>query len=277
MVIKTVKDLINPIKTFKLYYQNRDLLWQLTRRNIESKYRGSLIGVIWMFITPLLLLTIYTFVFSIIFKSKWKIDVGDSKVSFALVMLCGMAVYNVFAESISSSTSVIVQSPNLVKKVVFPLEMLPVSNVLTALFYCLVWSIILLLGILIFMNKLCFTIVLLPVILLPIFLMSCGVCWIFASLGVYFRDLQHLIGLLLQMLFFLSPIFYPVEMVPQQFRFLFDINPLTIMIQEFRDIFIFGQYPDLSMWIFNLLISLAVYQLGYFWFMKTKRGFADVI
>ena len=234
-------------------------------------------GIIWVFVTPLMLLAVYTFVFSVVFKTRWNVVMASSKTAFALIMLCGMMTYNVFSESISSAAGMIVGNPNYVKKVVFPLEILPVSAVLSALFFFCIWSVILLLGLVILMSTLCVTIIAAPLILLPLALASCGVAFVISSIGVYFRDVQHIIGICIQILFFMTPIFYPLEMVPEKYRWVLMLNPLTLVIGEMRKVFVFNQWPDPMIVGGLFLVSLVIFQIGYIWFMKTKRGFADVL
>ena len=258
-------------------WHHRDLLKQLLKRNILGCYKGSGLGGLWSFITPLFMLSIYTFVFSIIFKARWGADVGDSRAAFALTLFCGLAIYNIFSESISSSATTIVSNVNYVKKVVFPLEILPVNMLLSALFFGGIWFIILFAGIGIFMHKICLTAICLPLILLPLIFFTLGLCWLIASLGVYIRDVVHFVGLALQALFFMTPIFYPINMVPEKFQLVLRLNPLTTIIQETRKVVLYNTWPDWRMLGIIFVVSLVVFQLGYIWFMKTKRGFADVL
>lgn len=267
----------NPLRAILSIWQCRDLLWQLVRRNIQIRYKGTIMGLVWMVITPLIMLTVYTFVFSIIFKARWGTDFGDSKVAFALIMFCGMAVFNIFAESVTGSVGVITGNPNYVKKVVFPLEILPVSAVFSAFFFGLVWLTILLAGVALSMHKFCLSIICLPLVFIPLFLLCCGISWFVASLGVFVRDLAHAVGIVIQILFFMTPIIYSVEMVPDSVRPFLMINPLTSIIQTARLILIYDKWPSWSGLAIITPLSLVIFQLGYVWFMKTKRGFADVL
>ncbi|MFA6281474.1 MAG: ABC transporter permease [Candidatus Omnitrophota bacterium] len=267
----------NPANTLLEIWKYKDLLNQLTWRNIESRYKGTMMGLVWMAITPLVMLAVYTFVFSVIFKVRWGAGLNDSKAAFALVIFCGIAVFNIFSESIDNSVSVVANNPNYVKKVVFPLELLPVSSVLSACFFGLVWIGILLLGIIFFFHKIYFTAIYLPLILIPLVLFSCGFSWFVASLGVFVRDLAHATKIILQVLYFMTPIFYSVEMVPDNLKPILFLNPLTPIVQSARQVLMLGQVPDWHVLGIITLLSMAVFQLGYFWFMKTKRGFADVL
>ena len=268
---------LNPFKTINNIWQYRDLLKQLAKQNISGRYKGSGLGRIWSVVTPLFMLSIYTFVFSVIFKARWGSDVESSRAAFALTLFCGLAVYNIFSESISTSASIIPANANYVKKVVFPLEILPVNMVITALFFGLIWFAILFAGIGIFLHKICITAICLPLVLLPLLLFILGLCWFIASLGVYVRDVTHFIGIALQALFFMTPIFYPINMVPEKFRIVLRLNPLSTIIQEVRNVILYNTWPNWQMLGIIFIISLLMFQLGYAWFMKTKRGFADVL
>ena len=268
---------LNPFGILWRIWKGRDLLRQLVRRNIEVRYKGTMMGLVWMIVTPLVMLAVYTFVFGVVFKARWGAGFGDSKAAFALIMFCGMAVFNIFSESVNGSVGIVAGNPNYVKKVVFPLELLPVSSVLSACFFGLVWIGILLLGVVIFFHKICFSAIFLPLILIPLVLLSFGIAWFVASLGVFVRDLSHAIGIILQVLYFMTPIFYSVEMVPEKIRPILLLNPLTPIVQSARQVLMYAQRPDWHALGVVTLLSIVVFQLGYCWFMKTKRGFADVL
>jgi len=269
--------LFNPWIGTKIILKNRELLFQLVKRNIASRYKGSVLGLFWSLAQPLMMLAVYTFVFSVIFKARWGIDSSDSKTAFAIIMFCGMAVFNIFSESITGSCSLITGNPNYVKKVIFPLEILPVAQVSAATILGAVWFGLLLAGTAIFMQSIAWTMLLLPLMLIPLILLSCGLSFLVSSLSVFFRDIQHLIGIITQILFFMTPIFYPVQAIPEQYRWVMRINPLSSIVEQVRTVFLYGKTPDWPMYGISLLISLAVFQLGLVWFIKTKKGFADVL
>ena len=268
---------LNPLRALSGIWKGRGLLSQLVRRNIEIRYKGTMMGLVWMMVTPLVMLSVYTFVFGVVFRAHWGTWFGDSKAAFALILFCGMTVFNIFGESVSGSVGTVTGNTNYVKKVVFPLELLPVSTVLSACFLGLVWLVILLLGTVFCFHKLYLTVVFLPLIFIPLILFSCGFAWFVASLGVFFRDLSHMIGIFLQVLCFMTPIFYSLEMVPERIRLVMLFNPLTVLVQSTRQVLIFGQWPDGAALGIVTLLSVAIFQGGHFWFMKTKRGFADVL
>ena len=270
--------LFNPLLGIQIAVTHQDLLRQMLVRNIAARYRGSALGFLWSFANPLMMLSVYTFVFGVIFKARWAIvGLEDNRAAFPLIMFCGMAVFNIFSESVTTSTSVVSGNSSYVKKVVFPLELLPLCNVLTSFIFGLAWFVLVLLGSVIFIGHLSWTIVLLPLTLLPLLLISAGVSFLVASLGVYLRDMQQLVGIVTQILFFMTPIFYPVSLVPEKLRWILHLNPLSTVVEQTRRVFLYGQLPELYPCLVLLAVSLAIFQLGLAWFTKTKKGFADVI
>lgn len=250
----------------------------MVRRNIAVRYKGSVLGIIWSFAHPLLMLSVYTFVFGFIFKVRWGVDqTAIEDIPFPLIMFCGMAVFNIFAESVNASAGIVTGNPSLVKKVVFPLEILPLSNVITILIFSLAWMILLLMGTILFVHELHWTVVLLPATLFPLFLFTCGCSFFVSSLGVYLRDTQYAVGILTQILFFMTPIFYPISIVPERLRWILEYNPLSCLVEETRKVILFGMLPDWTVCGISLVISYIVFQLGLNWFSKTKKGFADVL
>lgn len=222
------------------------------------------------------MLCIYTFVFGVIFQLRWG-GSTDSKSAFAVVMLCGMSIFQIFSESVNGSCRIIVGNRNYVKKVRFPLEILPVSQVFSALILGSAWFILILLGVIFILGSLNWTILLLPLTLIPLLFLSLGCSWFVASLGVYVRDTPYCVAVILQMLYFMTPIFYPTSAVPEGFRWLHRINPLALIVEETRKILVYGVLPDWRLLALALAASIVVAQLGLLWFIRTKRGFADVI
>jgi len=270
--------LLNPLLGLRIVSLHRDLLLQMLLRNIAARYRGSALGFIWSFATPLVMLAVYTFVFGIVFKARWGIEAFENnRAAFPVIMFCGMAVFNVFSESVNSSTTIVVASPSYVKKVVFPLELLPLCNVLTSFVFGLAWFALLFVGTVVFLQQLSWTMLFLPMTLLPLLLLSAGVSFLVSSLGVYLRDVQQLVGIVTQMLFFMTPIFYPVSLVPEGLRWILYINPLSTIVEQTRQLFLYGQIPSMKLCLGMFIVSLVVFQLGLAWFVKTKKGFADVL
>ena len=257
--------------------KNWTLLRQLVVRNIASRYRGSMLGLLWSFAQPLLMLCVYTFVFSVVFKIRWGTATEGSRSAFPIIMFCGMALYTVFAESVSANCGIIVSNSNFVKKVIFPLEILPVAQTAASFTLGLAWFLLLFIGAIFFFGEISFTMLLLPLILIELFLFTLGISFFVASLGVYVRDTSYVVGVVLQILFFMTPIFYPISLVPEKYRWPLLINPLTTMIEEARKVFLYGQLPDWNFLGISFLVSVIVCQLGVAWFTKTKKGFSDVL
>jgi len=262
---------------FRSLWNNRQLIWQLTRREVAARYRGSIIGVAWSFITPMLMLFVYTFVFSVVFKARWGADVNESKVDFALILFTGLIVFGLFSEMVNRAPKQIVSNPNYVKKVVFPLEVLSWVSLGAVLFQSLVSLVVLLLAQLIINRTMPWTILLFPLVLLPLIFASLGTTWFLAALGVYIRDIGQITTVLTTVLMFLSAIFYPLSALPEAYQSWLRLNPLAVIITESRKVLIFGSLPDWSWLGIAWLTGLAFAFAGFWWFQKTRKGFADVL
>ena len=272
-----VSHFLRPATLVRTLWVHRDLIRQLTWRNVLLRYRGSALGIVWSFILPLLMLAVYTFVFGIVFQSRWPNAKDQSTAGFALTLYCGLVVYALFAETLGVAPQLIVGNPNYVKKVVFPLEILPFCSLGAVLLQALINIAALLICVALFMRTVSSTLYLFPLVLLPLLMFTLGLAWFTASLGVYVRDIGQIMGVLLQVLMFLSPIFYSIEHVPKAFRLAMRANPLTIIVESSRNTLLWSQPPDWRWLAALVVVSLAVMQLGYVWFMKTRRGFADVL
>ncbi len=259
-------------------WRNRQLIVQMTRREVVSRYKGSVMGLAWSFFNPVFMLVVYTFVFSEIFKSRWGGAGGDdSKTQFAVLLFVGMIVLNLFNEVLNRAPGLIISNVNYVKKVVFPVEILPVIAMGAALFHGLISMGVLLTAFLIFNGYLHWTVILAPLVLLPMVVLTLGISWMLASLGVYLRDVGQTIGIITTVLMFLAPIFYPITAVPEQFRPYIMANPLTFIIDQAREVLIWGRLPDWSgLGVYALLATLIAWA-GYAWFQRTRKGFADVL
>ena len=256
---------------------NRRLIYQMIKREIVGRYRGSIFGLAWSFLNPIFMLVIYTFVFSVVFKAKWAGSAADNKAEFALILFAGMIVFGLFSEAVNRAPSLIVNNINYVKKVVFPLEILPIISLGSALFHTLVSLLILLIAFVLVNGFLPWTALYLPLIFAPFILLILGLSWFLASLGVFVRDVGQTVGLLTTILMFVSPIFYPLSSLPQDFQDLIALSPITFIIEQTREVLIFGATPDWTGLFFYVLVSSVVMWLGYIWFQKTRKGFADVL
>lgn len=259
-------------------WRNRQLIGQMTKREVVGRYKGSIMGLAWSFFNPVLMLVVYTFVFSEIFKSRWGgLGGDDSKTQFAVMLFVGMIVLSLFSEVLNRAPGLILSNTNYVKKVVFPIEILPVITMGAALFHSLISLGVLLATLVLLNGDLHWTAAFIPLVLLPLVILTAGLAWILASLGVFLRDVGQTIGIVTTVLMFLSPVFYPVTAVPERFRPFIMANPLTFIIEQARDVLILGNLPN---WIglgAYTLAAIVIAWAGYAWFQKTRKGFADVL
>lgn len=267
----------HPITLLRSFYRHRQLIWQMTKREVVGRYRGSFLGLFWSFFQPVFMLAIYTFVFSVVFKAKWGASHSESKTEFAIILFAGLIIYNLFSEVLNRAPGLILSNVNYVKKVVFPLEILPAVAAGSALFHTLISVIVLLMFHSLVNQVLPVTAFLLPFVVLPLLILILGFAWILASLGVFLRDVGQTIGMLTMALMFLSPIFFPASALPESFRPYLFLNPLTFIIEQTRSVLIWGKLPDWQGLGIYFLASLAVAWGGLFWFQKTRKGFADVL
>lgn len=267
----------NPWRFILHFAEYKDLLWQFTVREVQVRYRESFLGILWALITPLLRLVVYTFVFSVIFQRRWAGTKPEGFMEFGLILFTGIIAFSVFSESVSRAPMLIVGNPNYVKKVLFPLEILPVSTLGAALVHSLMSLTIVLVGLLTSSGKLYWTLLYLPLVYLPLIALTLGVSWLFASLGVFVPDVRNFVTVFVQILLFLSAIFYPLSAVPESFLPIFWLNPLAGIVENFRRVIIWGLPPDWPWLIGMTLVSILVMSGGYMWFMKIKWAFADVI
>jgi lipopolysaccharide transport system permease protein len=268
---------VNPLTMIRNLWAQRDLLRQLTVREVMGRYKGSYLGFLWSLLTPLFTLMVYTFVFSVIFKATWGVSPSESRAEFALTLFCGLIAFNVFSECLNRAPGLIVSSPNYVKRVVFPLEILPLSVLGAALIHSLMSLVVLCLGILVFVGAIRWTVIYLPLVYLPLIGLCLGLSWFLASLGVFIRDTGYLVGVALQVLFFMTPIIYPISSVPTVLQLALRLNPLSSIVEDFRRVMMWGRAPDWPWWGAMTLLSGLVTVAGYVWFMKLKRAFADVV
>ncbi len=266
-----------PAAMFTSLWHNRQLIWQMTRREIVGRYRGSVIGLAWSFITPVLMLFVYTYVFSVVFKARWGTGSNESRADFAIILFAGLIVFGLFSEVVNRAPRQIVTNANYVKKVVFPLEILSWVYLGSVLFHSLVSLAVLLIAQLIINQSIPWTVLLFPLVLLPLIFASLGAAWFLAALGVYIRDIGQITSVFTTVLMFLSAIFYPVSALPERYQFWLRLNPLVVIIAESRKVLIFGNVPDWTWLGTALLIGLFIAFAGFWWFQKTRKGFADVL
>ena len=266
-------------KTFSSLHSKWELVFSLTKRELLSRYKGTLLGFGWAFANPILMLLVYTFVFGKIYGARWQLESTQLQTpSFSLILFAGLIVFNFFSESISRAPFLIVNAPNFVKKIIFPLEYLPLVQCLTALIHLVIGFLIWILFYLILnLQHPPVTLILLPVLLIPLFITVYSVSLVLSALGVYFRDIGSIIGFLVNILLFLSPIFYPKSALPQGYQWVATANPLAFYIEQARSLLIWNHGLDWELWITHSTISLIVFWIAQRYFHTVKGGFADVV
>lgn len=268
-------EVLNPAPLLRGLWRHRDLTLLFIKREILRRNKGTSLGIAWSILVPLLLLAVYAFVFGVVFQTRWG---RGEDAFFVLPMFCGMTLFSIFAECVTRAPELVLENPSYVKRVVFPLEILPVSVLGAAVALSTVNVAILVAGVLLTRHTLPPTVVFFPLMLLPLVMLSLGLAWFFASLGVFLRDVKNVVAIgVSPVLFFLSPVFYPIEQLPERYQALVRLNPLTTILEGGRQTLIWGESPDWAAWAVVTLLGWIVMQLGWAWFMKTKRGFADVV
>lgn len=267
---------ISPKEMVASLWRNRSLITALTKREVVGRYRGSFLGILWSFFNPVFMLAVYTFVFSVVFKARWS-GGSESKTEFALILFAGMIVFGLFAECVNRAPGLILANVNYVKKVVFPLEIHPFVALGAAAFHLLISLLVWLLFYLIFFGLPHPELLLFPLILLPLALFTLGISLLLASLGTYLRDVGQIVGVITTALMFLTPIFYPISALPTEYQTLLHLNPLTPVIEQTRQALVWGNLPGIEFWGLSLIASAFIAWLGFAWFQKTRKGFADVL
>lgn len=271
------KNSTSPVSAIKNLWVNRGLALEMSRREIASRYKGSVIGLGWSFFNPLLMLAVYTFVFSIVFKARWGIEGGESRLDFALLLFAGLILHALMADVLIRSSDLIIQNVNYVKKVVFPLEILAVIALGTALFHACISFLILLAATLFVRQGLSWTVILTPFVVAPLILLTVGLSWVISSLGTFLRDIGQTVNIAMMIMLFLAPIFYPISAIPENYHKFILANPLTFIIQQFREVVIFGSPPNWTGLAMYWIVSLVIFFTGFFIFQRSRNGFADVL
>jgi lipopolysaccharide transport system permease protein len=252
-----------------------DLIFTFARRDLVGRYKGSALGIAWAVLTPIVMIAIFTFIFAGIFGARF--GASDSHWDYALYLFCGLLPWSMFQESVQQSATTIVAHANLVKRVVFPLETLPAAQAFAALGNQLFATVALLIGIILIRQNLQLTSLWFPLLLIPQLLFALGAAWLVASLGVFLRDIAQGVTLLLMAWMYLTPIIYPESIVPERFRWFVNANPFTTLVRSYRNIFLDGVAPDWRGLAYFTAVALVVFFVGYWWFARTRKNFADVI
>lgn len=267
----------SPVEMSRSLWRNRSLVWQMSKREVVGRYRGSMMGLLWSFFNPVVMLVIYTFVFSVVFQARWGAGGEESKAHFAVLLFVGMIVHGLFAECVNRAPNLILSNVNFVKRVVFPLEILPWVAIGSALFHSIISVAVLLAVQLIIDSHVPWTALLFPLILLPLLLATVGMSWLLAATGVFVRDIGQTVTIFTTVLLFLSPVFYPVSALPNAYQPFLYLNPLTFFIEEARHVLIWGELPNWVKLSGYYAVGLAIAWLGFWWFQRTRKGFADVL
>jgi len=268
---------LNPVAVTRHFGRYRFLLWRLAMRDVEARYRGSWLGPVWSLLTPLLMLAVYTFVFSVVFKARWGVSAEGGRADFALALFAGLTGFNLFAETVSGAPELIIKYPNFVKRVVFPLEVLPVAQFVSKLIQAGLSFAVFLLAVLLLKGALPWTLLWLPAVLLPLGLLSLGAAFFLAAVGVFVRDIHHVIGLVVQVLLFMSAVFYPVSALPAAWQRVLYVNPLVPILEDLRRISLMGLAPHWPVWLATTVATALIAAAGLAFFMRVKSTFADVV
>lgn len=253
----------------------RHLLSLMVKRDCLGRYKGSLLGLLWPLINPVGHLLLYTFLFSIVLKVKF--GTNDSTSNFALYLMAGLLPWGAFAEALARSSTVILEHPNLVKRVVFPLQILPLVTVLSGLVTEALAFIILLAGVLIYNHNLQASLIYLPLIIFSQILLTSGISWFVASLSVYIRDIRHLMALALSAWMYGTPIVYPATALPEKIQFILWFNPMAGIVMDYRRVVLEGLAPDWQHYGVYTAVAIIVCVIGFNFFEGTKKSFADVM
>jgi len=267
---------VSPREMAESLWRHRRLALTLIRSDVAGRYRGSMLGLAWSFFHPVFMLLVYTFVFSVVFKARWS-GGSESKAEFAIVLFAGLLVFGLFSECVNKAPGLILGNASYVKKVLFPLEILPWITFGSALFHMLVGLLVWLIFYVLLLGVPPLTAVLLPIVLLPVVLLTLGCSWFLASLGVFVRDVSQIVSVLTATLMFMSPIFYPVSVLPEAYQPLLLMNPLTPAVEQVRDVLVWGRMPDWTVFGVSFVAAVIVCWLGFAWFQRTRKGFADVM
>jgi lipopolysaccharide transport system permease protein len=264
---------LNPLQIFSDIWRHRYLLGQLIKRDVLLRYRGAMFGVLWIFLSPLFMLAIFAFVFGQVFQTRWPQQ--NSGLPFWLLLYSGLITFNIFAETVSRAPAAVRGYPSFVKKIIFPVHILPVVPLGAALVHG-AFNFLILLAALAWAGRLHGQVLLFPLLLLPVLLLALGLSWFVAAWGVFIKDMTQIVPMFVQMLMFLSPVFYPMSAVPEMLRPVYQFNPLGIVIETSRAV-VTGQPINWGAWGMALGFCLVASILGYAFFQHSREEFADAL
>lgn len=265
---------LSPRSLGRSLWRNRRLLFELSKREVRSRYHGSVAGVLWSLLQPALTLALYTFVFALVLQVRWP-GTGGGTVHYVLVLFAGLMLFNLLSEILNRAPSLLISHSNYVKRVVFPLELLPVASALGVLVHVLMQLLVWLLALCVVTGSPHWNMLWAPLLMLPLFVLAVGLSWLLAGASVFLRDLVQIVPLLSAALVFLAPVFYPLSAVPERMRGWIACNPLSFVVEQLRAVVIDGQTPHGLPWIGYAALSLLVGWLGYAAFQRMRPGWAD--
>lgn len=270
--------LLSPVRLASNLWRHRALTAQFAMRYFHLRHRGTHLGVLWALALPLLMMVVYTAVFNSILSARYSLSPDETSSQFAVHLFCGLTVFMIFSETVVRSCVLVLENPAYVKKVVFPVEILPVAHLCSSLLFGGIGLLLTVAGTAVFFGRVPWTVVLIPLVLLPLVTLALALSWFLASLGVFLRDITNVVSILVaQVLIFLTPVFYSLERLPEEWREFASFNPLAPIVDGARKVIVIGEQPDWAALGAVMVVGLVGMQLGYAWFMKSKRGFADVL
>lgn len=273
----TPRLLTTPVDIVRSMAANRTILKQLVRKDILSRYRKSALGMVWAVLTPLLTFAVYAYVFSAILQVRFPSRVPDVDYNYGIILFSGLMLHFFITEVLTRSPMLVLENVNFVKKVVFPLELLSMVAAGSAAVTLVFNFAVLIAAVLVFQGSIPITAVFAPLVWIPLFAIAVGISWVFASLGVFLRDIGHIVGILSTILLFGSPILFPPETLPEDLRLLIWLNPLSVPVEATRDLALWGVMPNWErLGIYSGVAAVTLW-FGAYWFQRTKKGFADVL
>lgn len=274
MVLKAIKWLFAP---FILLGHNYDLFRQSLKREILQKYRGSYLGVLWNFILPLVMMLVYSFIFGVVFKARWDMQVSSSNAEFAVILFVGISLYSVFSETVSVAPTLITSNANYVKKVIYPLEVLSMTGIGGTLVQLMFNLVVILVAKVIIIGRFDAMVLLFPLVLIPLLFLTLGISWLLSAIGVYIRDMRQAATIITLVFGYATPVFFPLTSVPKNLQWIMEINPMTTIVNSAREVLIYGAFPNWVALGIVFIVSYAIMLAGFYFFQKVKPGFADAM
>ncbi len=268
----------DPLPIARDLWKNRQLIFSLAIRDVQARFAGSWFGAAWIVLKPLFLLAVYTFVFGVVFHARWaQAEEANSVFSYSVALFCGLVAFGIFAESVGTAPFLIQRQAGFVKKMVFPVQILPVAFLLSVVLSAMPSAVILMIGVFVLRGTIPLYALLFPLVVLPLALLALAFSWGLAAVGVFFRDLENGVGLAIALLYFSTPIFYPAEAVPPPYRTMLTFNPLSVIVGAARDVVVWGHPPNWGSLAAVMLISVMAAQVGYGLIIRVKHSFPDVL